>query len=89
MFVADLPYCELYACKRPQHDDPSGVVEIHLEPDEDVEVKVCLYHQSIIAMANGKYLAARTYRGEIELRPVPAIPVPPREAPTPEENNDE
>lgn len=75
--VSELPYCEFYGCKRPQHDDSSANLTVHLLPDETVEVKSCLYHQAMFAMANGKYLAARTYRGEIEMRPVPAVPAPP------------
>lgn len=76
--VADLPDCEFYACKNPQHDTAEVTVNIPGE-ESPVVVKSCLYHQAILTPGSVKYSVARTYRGEIELRPIPAEFAPPAE----------
>lgn len=79
--VADLPRCELYACKNPQHDDPSAVLTIQLPNEEEpVVVKSCLYHASIVLEVPLLYSVGRTYRGEIEVRPIGAQFAPPSES---------
>lgn len=83
-YIKDLDLCEFYACKNPQHEGVTVTVTL---PNEEtlVEVKPCLYHQSVLERGSDFYSVGRTYRGEIELRPIAAQFAPPATPTTPTE----
>lgn len=68
--------CDIYGCLRPKAD-PVVTVEIAVG-EEIVEIEVCIEHKDFIETApHDLYEVGFTYRHEVEIRPLPAIPAPP------------
>lgn len=68
--------CDIYGCRR-KKADPIVTVEMAIA-EEVVEVEVCAEHKDFISTAPADlYELGFTYRHEVEIRPLPAIPVTP------------
>lgn len=75
------PECDIYGCRR-KKADPIVIVEMAIG-EEVVEVETCREHKEFIETAPADlYELGFTFRHEVEIRPLPAIPATP---PVPEE----
>lgn len=67
--------CQLYGCNRTEK--PGATVELSLS-EGDTTVRICEFHQVFFEDTTpDHYAIGRTFTGEIEIRPVPALPTTP------------
>lgn len=72
--------CDIYGCRRPKAD-PVAIVEMAIG-EEVIEVETCTEHKEFIETAPADlYELGFTFRHEVEIRPLPAIPAPLPEEP--------